>query len=341
MLAYAAVHSASRSIIGPINGFHPLTLAKQPAMKNSTLIFQLLLYLFIAIHFEAAQARSNSCPQADVSVQVLGSGGPEFYQNRASSSYLVRYQGKARILIDAGSGSKFRFAQSGANFNEVKIILFTHFHVDHSADFPAYIKSAFFSDRNQDLLLYGPPGNRIVASAQDFVSAMIGEQHSAYPYLSRYLDGSDDYRIIVREVNTNNKLHIQNFDAFEGAKISAIPVHHGAIPALAWRIDIAGKSIVFSGDMNGDYQSLPRLAQHADILVAHNAVEEAASGVARNLHMPPSVIGQIAKLAQVKRLILSHRMHRTLGKEQQSLSIIRKYYKNQVQFANDLDCFEP
>lgn len=336
-----AKRSNNGPINGPISGFIPLTLAKRPAMKNFTPIFQLLLFLFIVINIESAQAQNSSCQQADVSVQVLGSGGPEFYQNRASSSYLVRYHGKARILIDAGSGSKFRFAQSGANFNEVKIILFSHFHVDHSADFPAYIKSAFFSDRNQDLLIYGPPGNRIVASAQDFVSAMIGEQHSAYPYLSRYLDGSDEYRISVKEISTNNKVKIQSFAAFEGAKISAIPVHHGAIPALAWRVDIAGKSIVFSGDMNGDYQSLPLLAKNADILIAHNAVEETASGVARNLHMPPSIIGQIANLAQVKQLILSHRMHRTLGKEQQSLSMIRKYYKNQVQFANDLDCFIP
>lgn len=310
-------------------------------MKTLTSIFLLLLYLFIVANPVAAQADNNSCLKADVSVQVLGSGGPEFYQHRASSSYLVRYHGKAKILIDAGSGSKFRFAQSGANFNDVKLILFSHFHVDHSADFPAYIKSAFFSDRNQDLLVYGPPGNRLVASAKDFVSAMIGGQHSAYPYLSRYLDGGDDYRIQVHEVNTNNKLTIQSFDAFAGAKLSAIPVHHGAIPALAWRVDIAGKSIVFSGDMNGDNQSLPLLAKHADILIAHNAVEESASGVARNLHMPPSVIGQIAKQAQVKRLILSHRMHRTLGKEKQTLAIIKKYYKNSVRFANDLDCFAP
>ena len=55
--------------------------------------------------------------------------------------------------------------------------------------------------------------------------------------------------------------------------------------------------------------------------------------------MPPSVIGQIAQEAHVKRLVLSHRMLRTLGKEGQSLSEISKNFSGPVAFANDLDCF--
>jgi ribonuclease BN (tRNA processing enzyme) len=53
----------------------------------------------------------------------------------------------------------------------------------------------------------------------------------------------------------------------------------------------------------------------------------------------PSVIGQIAQEAHVKRLVLSHRMLRTLGKEEQSESEIRKSFSGPVAFANDLDCF--
>jgi ribonuclease BN (tRNA processing enzyme) len=57
-----------------------------------------------------------------------------------------------------------------------------------------------------------------------------------------------------------------------------------------------------------------------------NAVPEGATGVERQLHMPPSVIGQIAQQAHVKRLVLSRRMLRTLAKEAQSLSGIRKNF---------------
>jgi ribonuclease BN (tRNA processing enzyme) len=302
------------------------------------IIFSIFIVGFMAA--ANAHAANDQCLRAGVSLQVLGSGGPEFYSNRASASYLIRHNGKAVVMVDAGSGSKFRFGQSGADFNNVQVILLTHLHVDHSADFPSYIKSAFFSDRNQNLYVYGPEAGGVFPSTQTFVAAMIGEKHSAYPYLSGYLKSGDDYRIFVKDIKLD-KHEVQHLDPLNGIKISTIPVHHGPVPALAWRVDIADKAIVFSGDMNGDYRTLEKLAQNADLLVAHNAVPEGASGVARNLHMPPSVIGEIASKAKVKQLVLSHRMHRTLGKEAQTLKVIHKKYNKRVSFANDLDCYIP
>jgi ribonuclease BN (tRNA processing enzyme) len=55
--------------------------------------------------------------------------------------------------------------------------------------------------------------------------------------------------------------------------------------------------------------------------------------------MPPPVIAQIAQEAHVKRLMLSHQILRTLGKEEQSQSGIGKNFSGPVAFANDLDCF--
>jgi ribonuclease BN (tRNA processing enzyme) len=55
--------------------------------------------------------------------------------------------------------------------------------------------------------------------------------------------------------------------------------------------------------------------------------------------MPPSVIGAIAARAHVKQLVLSHRMLRTLGKEDQTQTEIRHSYSGPLAFANDLDCF--
>jgi ribonuclease BN (tRNA processing enzyme) len=288
----------------------------------------------------AGAAADAQCLHSQVSLQVLGSGGPEFYPNRASTSYLVRHKGQGVVLVDAGSGSKFRFAQSGADFNTVQALLFTHFHVDHSADFSGYIKSAFFSDRNQDLFVFGPEGNSLFPSAQEFARASIGSDAGAYPYLSRYLEGGDEYRIVVKDIKID-KHEVQSVATLNDINFSAIPVHHAQVPAVAWRVDIGGKSIVFSGDMNGDYDTLAKLAKNADLLVAHNAITEGTTGVARNLHMPPSVIGNIAKKAGVKQLILSHRMRRTLGNEAQTLSIIKEKYKGIIKFANDLDCFIP
>ena len=65
---------------------------------------------------------------------------------------------------------------------------------------------------------------------------------------------------------------------FRGAGLTAssVRVIHGAVPALAWRVELGGKSIVFSGDTNGDDGGLVILAGGADRFVAHNAVPEGA-----------------------------------------------------------------
>ena len=60
------------------------------------------------------QANAQNCGEKGIAVQVLGSGGPELQDKRASSSYLVWQDGQARVLIDAGGGSALRFGESGA-----------------------------------------------------------------------------------------------------------------------------------------------------------------------------------------------------------------------------------
>jgi ribonuclease BN (tRNA processing enzyme) len=102
---------------------------------------------------------------------------------------------------------------------------------------------------------------------------------------------------------------------------------------------MGGKNIVFSGDGNGDNGNLELLAKNADIFVAHNAVPESEAGGARQLHMPPSVIARIAHVAEVKQIVLSHRMLRTLGRESETLAVIARVYSGPVTFADDLDCF--
>lgn len=284
-------------------------------------------------------AQANTCGDHGLALQVLGSGGPEMQDKRASSSYLIWQDGKARVLIDAGGGSALRFGESGANMRDLAVILLTHLHADHTADLPALIKSSYFEDRTQPLPLYGPTGNALFPSTVDFINALFGSA-GAYRYLNDFIApaATTSYLLQAHDVAVESDV-IKTVYAQQGIKVSAIGVGHGAVPAIAWRLDMAGKSIVFSGDTNGDGDHLVRLAQSANLLVAHNAVPEAATGPARRLHMPPSVIGAIATQAQVSQLVLSHRMLRTLGREAQTLQYIKQTYQGEVVFANDLDCF--
>jgi ribonuclease BN (tRNA processing enzyme) len=285
-----------------------------------------------------AKTEAQGCGTVGVAVQVLGSGGPELQDKRASSSYLVWVDGVPRVLVDAGGGSALRFGQSGAQMSQLDLILFSHFHVDHSGDFAALIKSSWFEDRKRDLPIYGPGGNEFMPSTTEFVTDLFGDK-GAYGYLSELLVPGEEgsYKMQPHTVAAEET----PLAVYHNEKVAASAVHvtHGAVPALAWRVETGGKAIVFSGDTNGDGEGLPRLAKKADLFVAHNAVPEGATGIERRLHMPPSVIGEIAAKAEVKQLVLSHRMLRTLGKEEQTLAEIRKSYAGPVVFANDLDCF--
>ena len=91
-------------------------------------------------------AASEPCGTKGVAVQVLGSGGPEM-RGRASASYLIWVDGKARVLVDSGGGSALRFGESGARVADFDVVLFSHFHSDHSADFPVLVKSSHFEDK--------------------------------------------------------------------------------------------------------------------------------------------------------------------------------------------------
>ena len=258
-------------------------------MKNNWLLYALLLCTQSSLAATACEG---------VSLQVLGSGGPELDDGRASSSYLLWQDGRARVLVDTGPGSAGNFEKSGAHFEDLQAILFTHLHVDHSADFSAYIKGSYFTQRNSDLKVFGPAGNALMPATTAFVDRQIGPA-GAYPYLANYLQPGQQssYKIIPVDAPINDR-KVHHYTLSPGINISSIAVHHGPIAAVAWRVNIGNCSITFSGDMNNEYKTLAGLALNTNLLVAHNAVPEDASGVAARLHMRPSEIGKIAHKAR-------------------------------------------
>lgn len=296
----------------------------------------ILLSIILTI---SSNVSSAQCQKGRVTLQVLGSGGPELNDQRASTSYLVWLDGKAIVMIDAGGGSSYNFEKSGADFNDIKVVAFTHFHVDHSADFSEYIKYSYFSSRKEDLSVYGPEGNDIMPAASEFINALY-EKDGAYRYLNNYIntDNNNSYHINTTDVSLDKSR--SKFKVNKEIKLTAVPVHHGPLAAVAWRVDVAGCSITFSGDMSNKFNVLAGLAKKSDVLVAHNAVPEVANRFAHNLHMPPAEIGKISSEAKVKKLILSHRMNRTLGKEEETLKNVRQFYDGPIEFANDLDRYE-
>lgn len=312
------------------------TIHKGRGSSRLISLFAALLSLTLAAPIMAA-----SCKGVGVELQVLGSGGPELIADRASTSYLIRRDGRPSVLVDSGGGSALRFAEAGAKLADLDLVLFSHYHLDHSADFPALVKSSYFQERKRPLEVLGPSGNADFPSTTQYLQSLFAKPDGIYRYLSDYLpaDGkavADTYVLLPRDIETDEKTPKIAFDK-DGLKVSALRQHHGNVPALAWRVQTGGVSIVFSGDTDG--KNLERLADHADLLVAHNAIPESANASIRDLHMAPSRIGNIASASNVRNLVLSHRMARSLGQEDSTQAAIAKSWHGKVQFADDLDCY--
>jgi ribonuclease BN (tRNA processing enzyme) len=300
------------------------------------------LVLLIAATYSVAAGAV--CDSGRVALQMLGTRGPELFDENASTGYLLWLDDKARIIIDTGPGTVQRFKQSGAKFEDVELVLFTHFHVDHSADFPAYIKGSYFTNRDTPLNIIGPSGNALLPSADAFVERLFDSRNGVYPYLSEYTDPDvpSDYKIVPHTIPWSEKnLDIRSVYESAEFKVKAVSVHHGPLPALAYRIEAAGCVISFSGDMNGSLGRMPALANASDILVAHNAIPEDVNGAAADLHMKPSYIGAMAAEAGVKQLLLSHLMRRTIDRKDETVRIIREKYKGPTSFPDDLDVIRP
>lgn len=281
----------------------------------------------------------TQCKNSPLALQVLGSGGPEMTDQRASTSYLVWQNGKAIVLIDAGAGSALSFERSDARIEDLQAIAFTHLHVDHSVDFVTLVKASFFTQRDQDLPVFGPTGNNLLPSIEDFTLALFGPK-GAWPYLGSFFDSESSAQFhFVPQTVTADEANWQTIN--ENLRLGAIRTHHGPLPALAWRIETKEGSITISGDMSNRRNALQVLGKETDLLVAHNAVPEAAGGVL-NLHMPPSEIGKIAAVAKPGQLLITHRMNRTLRADSEDATSeqIRKNYSGPLMFADDMECFK-
>ena len=317
-------------------------------MKKITILIFTSVLILANISLSVLSASEQ---KQGVSVQVIGSGGPYLNDNRASASYLIWVDGKAKIMIDTGFGSSLNFEKSGANLLDIDAILFTHFHEDHSAEFPAYIKGATIVDRENVLAVFGPAGNDVMGSASEFVNGLYDPINGVFKFTAkgaRYSQPAPikNGRIATRDIRFKidvtdvalDKNKIQSFELSDAITVSAIQTQHSTLPAIAWRVDIGNKSVSFSGDMSNRFNTLAKLAKGSNLLIAHNSMlEPTERGVYFSGHMQPSEIGKVAAEANVKKLVLSHRSPRVFVVDPESEEIIKRIYSGPIFLANDLD----
>ena len=307
----------------------------QPLTKSMKLL------MFCVVTAGACAEPAAQCPPSrGAALQILGSGGPIADDARASSAYVVWLDGESRLLIDAGAGSFLRFGEAGASFADLDFVGLSHFHTDHSADFPALLKSGYFSNRERPLAVAGPGRGGPFPGLEEFLRAMLNPDDGAYGYLSGYLDGTRGLvRLLPAEIARQAGEPTTVYESADGTlTVDALPVPHGIVPALGFRVGISDQRVVFASDQNGSTASFIEFARGADVLVMHMVIPESAQGGALQLHARPSRLGEIADQAKVGTLVLSHFMARSLRDLDDNLAVIREKYKGEIVLARDLYC---
>lgn len=321
-----------------------LTYMNRDALGNQIPLFQILLKLSLIVIAASGVSATTAadCPVQDgITLQVLGSGGPIADDGRAGSSYIVWVDGRSRVLIDAGSGAFLRFAESGADFADLDFVGLSHFHVDHTADFAALLKSASFSDRTRALIVSGPSKSDQFPGLRQFMTRLLDPERGLYGYLGAYLDGSRGFpKLALLEIHEGYAGPVRVLGDSDGEyEILALQVSHGVVPALAFRVRIGPTLLVFAGDQDGQSGELDEFASGADALVLHMPIPETATGIASRLHARPSALGQLAESASAKFVIVSHLMQRSTVDLDANLRSLKSRYNGKVQVASDLACY--
>jgi ribonuclease BN (tRNA processing enzyme) len=304
-------------------------------IPHPILCLTLLLITLSCAPLPSAQAACDG----PIAVQVLGSGGPiADDDDRASAAYLLWVAGKPRLLIDAGGGSFVRFGQSGADFTDLSALLLSHFHADHAGELPALLKSAWFGSRSAALPIVGPSVGGSFPGLGDYLQALFGDK-GAYAYLGNFLEGGGGSFVLTPIEVDIDQTNAQTVYRDDQMTVSALPVPHGPVPALAFRVEVGKQVIVFAGDQNGSDERFPGFAQGADLLVLHFAIPDDAGRVARYLHATPQRLGQMAADSGAASVVLSHIMQRAWVQRDAGIASIRKYYQGPLSLAEDLACY--
>lgn len=288
----------------------------------------------------------RNCGEAALALQVLGSGGPFLRDDRASSSYLLWVNGRARVMVDAGGGAFVRFGEAGARIEDLRVLGISHFHPDHVSDLPAILWTSN-NFRSEPLPFIGPSSDTVFPGAADFLSRLFDGASGSFPILSGTVGGDHlGFPLIVTEVDAEDSQPSLVFDE-EDLKVTALGVPHNA-PALAFRVEVGNDSVVFGSDQTGTNPNFTEFARDASVLVMHLTRSETSAPNDR--HAPPSVVGRVAQEAEARRLVLSHltrveREHRrfestSLADLPANVAAVREHYKGEIIVASDLLCID-
>lgn len=229
---------------------------------GAVLIFPALQDRLLARFAEQAFSTQRPPPYDGLQVFMCGTSSPLPAPDRAQACVAVT-AGADLYLVDAGARSPHTFNLAGVPLDNLRAILLTHFHSDHIAAIGDFNLLSWVGGRPQPLQVIGPQGVAQVADGFNLAYAQDSAYRTAHhgaalmpPHLSRLQPRTIEPGVVLDK---------------DGLTITAFTVDHAPIePAVGYRFDYRGRSVVVSGDSVAA-PSLRQAAEGADLLL-HDAI---------------------------------------------------------------------
>jgi ribonuclease Z len=244
---------------------------------------------------------------SDFTVTLLGTSSPVPREDRFGASTLVE-AGDQKLLFDAGRGTTIRLGQLDVPIGKIDALFITHYHSDHTVGIPDIWLTGWlsgpFGRRTTPFHVIGPAGAKTLmanlerAYALDIRIRLEDEKLPEAGIATR-----------VEEFEKDGLVYDRN-----GVKVHAFAVDHGPAikPAVGYRIEYKGHSVVISGDTRYD-PNVIKYGKGADVLIHEVASARpellAKSAPARRIiehHTTPREAGMVFAQARPKLAVYSH-----------------------------------
>jgi ribonuclease Z len=208
-------------------------------------------------------------------VGFCGTGSPFPSLNRSGPCTAIIVD-KRLFLVDAGRGTADITARMGLRSERLESVLLTHFHSDHIDGLGQLGELHWLAGRARSpLVVMGPTGVERVVNGFNEAHALNGVYRTAH-HGSEHAPPAG-FGLVARPFAIGDGQSIVVLDE-NGLRITAFTVNHEPVaPAVGYRFDYAGRSIVVSGD-TAKSPNLVRIAHGADVLV-HEAMSPDLVGV--------------------------------------------------------------
>ena len=242
---------------------------------------------------------------------LLGTGCAIPNKFRTAPGTLISFR-EELILLDIGSGITKKIVDHNHKILNLKYLLISHFHGDHTSDLIYLIKANWMYRRKDKLIIIGPVGLKI------FYENLM----KAYKYLRNKIE----FIQIIELENGSSK----NFE--NKLKISAIKVPHSNY-SVAYKLEKDDFIIIYSGDT--DYcESLISFGMNTDILIHECSLIDKEK---RKGHIVPTEIALLIKKMKPKKIILTHFYPICDSHLEEIYQIIKKDYVGELIMGKDDD----